>query len=256
MHAINHCRLLSLLWQLHHVSAESCSTKPALNFFEVKSAADAAVLIKAALCPAATVRAVWHGSVQLPKTIVVANSTSLTVIGADVESAEIDGTSSMQLFNVFGSLTLANLMLSNGLSDSGGAVYVQPAATVNMTGCTVRNCDANYGAGIYLATTSKVNITDCTLTSNSAAAAGGALYSLADSTVILHGVAVLDNRAATTGGAMNVQGSLTADASTFIRNACSTRGGAVNGEITSALVFQNCTFVNNESQGLANCIIT
>jgi Right handed beta helix region len=254
MHALHHFRLLSLLWQLYYVSAESCSTKPAI--ITVTSAADAAVLIKAALCPAATVRAVWHGSVQLPKTIVVADGTSLTLTGANVRSAVIDGASKLQLFNVFGDLTLSNLTLSNGFSNNGSAVYVQPAAKLNMTRCTVRNCNSNYGAGIYLAATSKVNITDSALTNNSAAAAGGAVYSLAQSAVLLHNVVISGNRAAATGGAMNVQGSMTADNSIFADNACSLRGGAVDGEATSALMFHNCTFVNNESQGLANCIIT
>jgi hypothetical protein len=238
-------RLLSLLWQLHHVSAQSCSATPAP--ITVTSAADAAVLIKAALCPAATVRAVWQNSVQLPDTIVVANSTSLTIISA--EGTVIDGASKMQLFNVFGSLTLANVTLSNGLSDNGGAVYIQPAAKVSMTGCTVRNSSAHFGAALYASSASELTITGSSLLHNTAAAAGGALYSLADSTVILQDVTMAGNSAAATGGAVNVQGSLTADQSTFVDNVSLSRGGAVNGEVTSALLFQNSTFTNNTSQG-------
>jgi predicted outer membrane repeat protein len=244
---MNHRRSLSLIWQLYHVLAESCNTEPSL--ITVTSAADAAVLIKAALCPAATIRAVWQGSVQLPKTIVVADGTSLTLTGANVRSAVIDGASKLQLFNVFGDLTLGNLTLSNGLSGNGGAVYVQPAATVNMIDCTVRNSSANYGAGIYLASTSNVNITDSTLTNNSAAAAGGALYSLTDSTIFLRGVVMSGSFAAATGGAMNVQGALTGDRCDFEYNVALSRGGAINGEIASTLAFQSSSFVNNSCKG-------
>jgi hypothetical protein len=76
-------RLLVLVWTIFSTvcaQAQVCSSKPAV--FKVSSAQDAAALSKAALCDDAVISAVWQGEVQLARTIVVGNGTTLTVTGA------------------------------------------------------------------------------------------------------------------------------------------------------------------------------
>jgi hypothetical protein len=101
--------------------AQLCSSKSAV--FKVSSAQDAAKLTTAALCNNANITAVWKGKIQLAETIVVGNGTSLIVSGVFVEAAMIDGSNKIQLFDVWGQLTLVNVTLTNGFDqNSGGAI--------------------------------------------------------------------------------------------------------------------------------------
>jgi hypothetical protein len=123
------------------VQAQSGSTKPVS--LKVASQTDLSALAKAASRPDAVIEAVWQGTVNLTKPIIVGQGTSLIIIGQNVASAAIgDGGGTTQLFDVgeFANLVLVNMTLTNGFSDAnGGAVSIGKYATLKARGVVFSN---------------------------------------------------------------------------------------------------------------------
>jgi hypothetical protein len=180
-------RLLLAVWialSAASVEAQRCSTKPAT--FTVTTPADVQNLLQVALCPNATISVIWKGTMQPSKTIVVGNGTSLTVTGDAIETSVINGGGKIQLFDVWGKLTLVNMTLTHGFVKinvgGGGAIIVQPSAELNITSSTFKNNiatvpdpDFQFGAGgaIYTSSNATLTITGSTFGNNSAAGDGG-----------------------------------------------------------------------------------
>jgi nitrous oxidase accessory protein NosD len=121
--------LLLVLWAALNACAHAqlCSLKPVA--MTVASPKDAAKLAAAALCDNAIINAVWQGNMQLAETLVVGNGTSLTVTGTSAKTAVIDGSSRVQLFDVWGQLTFVNMTLTNGHTTKfGGAIRARFAS--------------------------------------------------------------------------------------------------------------------------------
>jgi predicted outer membrane repeat protein len=154
-----------------------CSVKPVA--LRVANTQDAVKLAEAALCDNAHVSATWQGNVQLAKTIVVGNGTSLTVrAAATAKTAIIDGGNKVQLFDVWGALTVINMTLTNGFTvDFGGAIYSRADAAVNGTGSVFSGHQARFGGAILLNHNSLLHISGCEFSNNSCSETGGALYS-------------------------------------------------------------------------------
>jgi hypothetical protein len=125
------------------VQAVLCSAKRAS--LTVTTSADIDTLIQAALCPHATINAIWQGEIQPLKTIVVGNGTSLQITGDAIGTSVINGGGKIRLFDVWGKLSIRNMTVINGYvksyrpSDGGGAIRVQPSAELNITGSTLVN---------------------------------------------------------------------------------------------------------------------
>lgn len=84
----------------------------------------------------------------------------------------IDG-NNKQIFYAKGTVTIKNLVLKNGDSFHGGAIYSYAGSTLNLDHCTIMNSKATDGGAVY--STGKLNLNDCTFLNNNAIDHGGAV---------------------------------------------------------------------------------
>jgi hypothetical protein len=148
--------------------AQLCSENPVT--LKVSTSTEAAHLATKALCPNAKVRALWQGNLQLSQTIVVGNGTSLTVLGDAIENSVANGGGKVQLFDVWGNLTIVNMTLLNGHtpvadnygSSNGGAIIARPSAELNVVGSLFSDNGADFGGAIAVGAGSVTHMTGCT----------------------------------------------------------------------------------------------
>ena len=84
-----------------------------------------------------------------------------------------------QIFYVRGTVTIKNLILTNGDSFHGGAIYSYAGSTLNLDHCTISNSKATEGGAVY--STGKLNLNDCTFLNNNAIDHGGAVVTHSES---------------------------------------------------------------------------
>jgi fibronectin-binding autotransporter adhesin len=243
-----YCRLLLLmLWTALSaicVQAQLCSSKPVT--MTIAKAEDAAKLATAALCDNASITVAWQGNVQLADTIVVGNGTSLAVTGASAKTAIIDGGNAVQLFDVWGQLTLINLTLSNGnTTDFGGAIYNRVNSRVAISGSVFTGHQASYGGAIC--SDSEVTISDTAFSNNFASETGGAVYSEVNSTMAVSYANFDSNTAGGGGGALYAGNNSVCSISnnTVFTNNSAPIGGAVYTDTSSNLTLSDCVFQKN-----------
>jgi hypothetical protein len=258
------------------VKAHVCSNKPAV--FNIISANTAAALAKAAACHNAVVSATWQSEVKLLKTIVVGNASSLTVTGANVDTAFVDGSGKRQLFDVRerGSLTLVNITLTNGFTkeSNGGAVILGPFSSLTATGCVfssnvvrdrLGSADSSAanteddllvgtGGAIYADINSTVTIIGSRFESNTASMAGGGIWSEGDAVNITNSLficntACIDDARSSDcydgGGAISFAGDVSISDSNFTNNICADAGGALYSIRSSRIAITRSVFEGN-----------
>ena len=156
---------------------------------------------------------------NLIASITVGATTSLTLSSAPINvenatnptsNAIISGQGTTRLFAVYGNLVIADLVLEQGLSNAGSAMFISvtapnPPGSVHLIRTRVQNCVANshYGGGAYLASGATLILDGSTFQSNTAAMYGGAIMahfgsqiSLATGTMSV----IKDNQASRGGG--------------------------------------------------------
>lgn len=152
------------------------------------------------------------------------------------------------------SVTVNNCTFKNNKNEKlgGGAVRASGNTTVVMKGCIFTGNNASEGYGGALTALNSVNLTldNCTFTDNSSNSTGGALMVESGGTVTAKnctfGVSGHPNTSTTQGGAVRVEGALTATNCIFSYNVATTQGGAVhvNGGTFTA---SDCDFISNSS---------
>eukprot|EP00953_Heterococcus_sp_UTEX-ZZ885_P003628 2472-Heterococcus_DN1.PRE.1 len=245
-----------MLWTALSVSCaqtQLCSSKPVA--MTVADSKDAAKLAKAALCDNAIIKAVWQGNVQLAETIVVGNGTSLTVTGASAQKAIIDGGNAVQLFNVWGALTIMNLTLINGYTvDFGGAIYNRVNTRVAIGGSVFTGHQASYGGAIC--SDSKLTISNSAFSNNFASKVGGAIYNEVNTTMTVSNTTFDSNTAVTGAGTIfagNNSACTISSNSVFTNNTAET-GAAVMIGYNSGLSVTDSEFSGNHAVLEAGCI--
>jgi predicted outer membrane repeat protein len=216
----------------------------------VTTTTNAALLTAAALCSNATIRAEWQGDVQLLSTIIVGDGTTLTIIGAGVNAATIDGDAETQLFEVYGLLIVRNVTLTNGVAnEKGGAILVQPSGVLNITGSVLTSNRAPRGGSIYCTSGASCMISDCEFSRNHASEEGGAVHDGRENEgTIISNTAFIDNHARY-GAAVfsSISSVLVIHACNFRANNARDKGGAWHGEERSAVTVSASVFTSNSA---------
>jgi predicted outer membrane repeat protein len=193
----------------------------------------------------------------ISNTYVISQNT--TVDGGD--QITLDGENLRQHFLVQGgaTLTLRNIFLTRGNAPSGGSIFVNPNAAVNIRNVSFLNNSASDSGGAIYSNGGTLTIVDARFIQNKtpmntiAVGYGGAIASLGTMTLYNGYFGLNEGRF---GGAVFVGGTATAarasiDASTFTTNkAGSIGGGLYTNADTTALTVTNSVFGNNNSVGV------
>jgi predicted outer membrane repeat protein len=247
----------------------------------VSSPEDVAKLTTAALCDNANISAIWRGIIQLQDTIVVGNGTSLTITGASVESAVINGAKKIQLFDVWGALTIVNMTLLDGYAeDSGGAVLNRNSTTLSVIDSIFSGHQARYGAAVYAGKDATVSIEDTQFRFNTAATDGGSVFTSPNTSLTIYNSTFYANSVNESGGAIRTMGttvitdcqfsdqtagyggavsiavspSANISCCAFSNNNATVAAGAIFVEASAQVAFTSCTFLNNTATDYAGSI--
>ena len=213
-------------------TAASCQTNEAANLFADAVAAGGVIAFDCG---------------PDPVTIFVnTNVTSQQVTVNGDGLVTLSGEELRQIFYVMGTgdLTLNDLVLFDGEAGQGGAIYIEPQATVTLNSSFVTsNHSSGDGGGIYNRGTLIVH--DSTLGSNIANTNGGGIFNNGG-TVTLHESYLISNQSQSGGGIYTVNGQVTLDRTAVRSSFISGQGGGIfvagNTQIT------NSTFSNNRAQ--------
>ena len=127
----------------------------------------------------------------------------------------------------------------------GGAIYVDNATTLQITGGGFFENSSKYGGAIAVTTNSNGNFNNVSMSNNSAVTGGGAIY--ADTNVTLTNGNLTENTSGNYGGAIYIaNGSLTVNDTEISKNKSSS-GGAIYTYQNSATIHTSLT--NNTSSG-------
>lgn len=180
----------------------------------------------------------------------------LTITGG---SATVDG-GAVNVPNGSGhDVTIIDCILDdNECAADGGAVFVGSGSILTMSGCTLTNNRgltggiSDGGAVAVVSTTAFIH--DCRFEMNSAARAGGALYSNAG--VLNITVCGFESNDALVGGALSCAGGASGlfEDCLFYDNASGANGGAVDCN-TSWPDFRRCRFIENNAVGSGGAIL-
>ena len=168
--------------------------------------------------------------------------------------ATIDANNLGRVFIINSGVTVNfyNITFTNGISDSGGAIY--NSGTLNVINCTFINNTANPVGGGAIYNEGTLNVTDSIFTNNSGyAVGGGAIWNLG--TLTVNNCTFTDNHSIVfllvwdvpisgEGGAINNEGTLNVTGSIFTNNTADGNcGGAISNSGT--LNITGCTFTGN-----------
>lgn len=181
-----------------------------------------------------------------PVTIVVnTNLTDQTVIVDGGGLITLSGEDLRQLFYVQngGDLTLNDIALYDGNAAQGGAIYIEPQATVTLNRSFVTSSGASGdGGGIYNRGT--LLLQDSTVGSNIAGANGGGIYNDGDEARILSSY-LISNQAQNGGAAYTAGGQLILEQSAVRSSFTGNQGGGIYAADATLIV--NSTFSNNRA---------
>eukprot|EP00752_Nemacystus_decipiens_P008150 g7289.t1 len=198
------------------------------------------------------VEAVWVGLVTLDAPISIGSGSFLSITGQD-PAAEVHGGAQIRLFDVSssGSLALANLTLSGGSGDNGGAIYAT-SATVALDGCVFEGNDATAGdGGAVWMDGGELTVVGGEFSDNSASGSGGAVLAVDARVVIEGGTVFAGNTATLEGGGLycgGVENSTAANAAP----SCSLSGAVFrsnNASLETDIVFPDIWTPNDQVDG-------
>lgn len=259
---------LVLTWSAGGSLAQICGTTSATPL-RVDTLAGVGALLGAVNCTdGGTVEAVWAGAITLDEPISVGSGTFLSIAGEDA-LAEVQGGSQVRLFDVSpsGGLALAQLKLSGGTAESGGAIF-SSAASVSIYGCLFEgNVASNGDGGAVSAKGGELTIVGGEFVGNSATRNGGAVWASEAGLVVREGTRFERNTAAEGGGLFcDVAENATEVASgaapscsfsdvVFAFNSATLSGGAIYGGQDSFMAIDDCTFENNTTPGNGGAVV-
>ncbi len=217
--------------------------------------------------------------ITLPAQTIYSEATYYTIDGDN--AATLDGGASSRIFeltNACNRVTIKNLTLTNGSSETGGIALIQNSAAkfenctfTNTTssgaggavrvdtaskgvgtfdGCTFSNCTGQNGGAIVITNNkTSLTLTNCTFTGNHATVSGGAFYST-------NGITNIDNCTFTGNSADDLAGAAYITTGTvyfnegtaFSLNTSTNGGGAISINAAGTAYIDKCTFDQNSSK--------
>lgn len=189
---------------------------------------------------------------------------NLTITGNLILGTTIDANGASRIFNVTaGNVILNDLMMTNGVADNGGAMTIANANVV-INAATITDCTANgvsgSGGAIYVGTGANLVLGNSTLSGNIANRAGGAIESVAGTAVTITNTNLLSNKAGVApavaapgnGGALHITGAgnATITGGTVSMNMAAAEGGGLwNG--AGMMTINGTTISENTASGIA-----
>jgi CSLREA domain-containing protein len=168
----------------------------------------------------------------------------------------VSGNNLFRVFNVTlaspGVVNFSGITIANGKApsnESGGGIFNQNSANINVSACTVRNSSATQGGGIANGS-GAITLSNSTVNNNNATRGGGiynlsGAFNLISSTVNNNGTV---NGPIPHGGGINTGGTLNVINSTISNNSASGSGGGIYVNAADAVVnITNGTIVNNNA---------
>lgn len=170
-----------------------------------------------------TVNFAVSGTITLVSTLTIGSD--MTIDGAG-KSVTVNGNNAVGVFYVNTDVTfnLLNLVVTNGLSESGGGLYNK--GTLNVTNCTISANSAESGGGIENFET--LNLNNSTISGNTASLHGGGGIDNTYGTVTVSNSTISGNTSVYGGGIHNYQATLTVINSTISGNSGTYGGGIGN----------------------------
>lgn len=174
------------------------------------------------------------------------NTTAQLVIAGDGDDI-IDGADSFGILSIIdGDVTIDTMTLQNGLSDNGGAIYVDSGDTLAvMESLFTGNNTTSEGGAIFSSGGSVVTIDNSTFTDNSTAARGGAIL-VRNASIKVSNSTFTGNTSGANGGAILVATNATATVtnSTLSGNSA-VSGGAIMNDNGGTLNLNNSILANS-----------
>ncbi len=177
---------------------------------------------------------------------VIANDTSLTLVGEDRETTIVDGGSVSGVFNFISlsaqDVDLNQLTIRNGNQATGGGVFLD-TGTLTISDCEISNNEATVGGGgiFFNDGALVINNSDIIYNEAIASAAGGFYHATGDATIT--DTHIDHNEADTAAGLLNTNGLLTLTNSTVDHNTADNIGGIYSNGATAT--FTNSSVSNN-----------
>jgi hypothetical protein len=170
-----------------------------------------------------TVNFAVSGTITLVSELTIGSD--MTIDGAG-RSVTVSGNNAVRVFyvNTDVAFNLLNLVVTNGLSESGGGIFNK--GTLNVTNCTISANSAESGGGIENFET--LNLNDSTISGNTAFVHGGGGIDNTYGTVTVSNSTISGNTSVYGGGIHNYQAALTVINSTISGNSGTYGGGIGN----------------------------
>jgi hypothetical protein len=150
---------------------------------------------------------------------------------------------------VYATLQLERCTIKGNSAGLGGGFYAHGVTSV-LQDCVFNGNNADGGGGLFLsASGNDCTVIGCDFRDNAATGDGGAMK-LGDSTadLVISGVRYVGNSAGDGGGALYCVTPAVVRNSLFLRNSASGRGGgAIISYVHEGLLFENCTFSDNQA---------
>jgi LPXTG-site transpeptidase (sortase) family protein len=177
---------------------------------------------------------------------------SLTLVGAGAGSAIINGGALDRVFHVTGAFTvnISGVTVTNGNANLGGGILNNSGGILTVTNSTFSSNAANFGGGVT--NNGVLSLTGNTFSNNIALSSGGGVYHNGDPTTIITNNTFSGNAAADSGGGIYNNATLTVTNSPFSNNSANNNGGggiynSPSGKvtITNSAFSSNSTIANN-----------
>lgn len=191
-------------------------------------------------------------SLTSPATITLASSliisTNVTITGPGASSLILSGNNAVGVLYVSQGVTAAvsGLTIQNGSQVEGGGVY-NIDGTLTLANVTLTNNSAPYYGGGIFNYVGAVNLTNCTVSANSASQYGGGIYNYGG-TVTVSGSTISGNTSAfDAGGIYNSGGTLQLTNSTLSGNSAGINGGGIWNSDSGTVTLTSVTFSGNSA---------
>ncbi|MEP7340603.1 MAG: Ig domain-containing protein, partial [Acidobacteriota bacterium] len=205
-------------------------------------------------CTPLTINFSVTGMINLATALPALNHPNLTITGPGASSLDVhrNVVTAFRIFTVNSGKTvnISGLTISNGNANDGGGI--QNNGTLSVDGCVLANNQGGGNGGGGIANTSQLNVNNCSFISNSGALAGGGLLQINGGTAVVTNSTFTGN-SAQQGGAIanqgvNVAASMTLTNCTISGNTATTFAAGVTNVAsgaTTTLTMTNCTVSGN-----------
>ena len=176
------------------------------------------------------------------------------VFASSLGTATITLTSALPNITDSAGLTIdgSNRITLSG-NDSVRVLYVYSGASLSLQNISVTHGKSDSGGGLYSLGASNVTIANSIFAKNNATNSGGAVLNNAGTITIAHST-FRDNGAGTNaGGVLNISGTLVIANSTFANNSASSAGGGVENNSSTAIIL-NSTFSGNSAASMGGAL--